>query len=143
MIISGWWYISRCIHTSLLSYSCNHYSRGVHYRFELFLRQAKNSKKGRYNLSQYRKEISKVWKFFLGLKNIFTLLYTTSDYYGITMVLGPIIGKFQQCPNTKTIKFHPSYIINHNKVKGFPNFWSHKLDLVYIFIPLYTIIYYQ
>ena len=60
---------------------CQPTNRGVHYRFELFLRQAKNSKKGRYNLSQYRKEISKVWNFFLGLKNIFTLLYTTSDYY--------------------------------------------------------------
>ena len=34
------------------------------------------------------------FEFFLGLENIFLLLYTTSDYYGITMVLGPIIRNF-------------------------------------------------
>ena len=40
------------------------------------------------------KRFPKFGKKNLGLENIFTLLYTTSDYYGITMVLGPIIGKF-------------------------------------------------
>ena len=56
-------------------------------------------------------EILLVWKIFL--YNFILLVFT--------MVVGPIIGKFDQHPKTKK-RLHPSYTINHSIVQEYPNF---------------------